>query len=73
MRKLKIHSSWGIDPDSMGFNGFDVACYLGGNVSVWPCGATVDASEGDGKDWLYCECKICNEVRKNPKYYLYKV
>lgn len=72
-KKIKLHSSWGIDKDSMGFNGFDVACYLGDGLSVWPCGACVDVKEQNKKDWLYCECETCNKVRENPKRYLYSI
>ena len=66
-KKVYLHSSWGVDEDSIGFNGFDVACYLGSGVSIWPCGACVDVDE---KNRLYCHCETCDAVRKNPRYYL---
>jgi hypothetical protein len=72
MRRIKLHGSWGVDKDSIGFNGFDVACYLGDGVSIWPCGEMVDVKEEKPEEWLYCHCKICDTVRENPKHYLYK-
>ena len=58
---------WDCFRDSIGYGGMDVAAYVSGGMSVWPCGETFQEGgrdgfkENHGIDW--CECETCQRVR----------
>jgi hypothetical protein len=60
-KKIRVDCAWSNTRESIGVNGFDVACYIGDGVSVWPCGEFVDVKEKTGD--TYCTCATCGRVR----------
>lgn len=58
VQKTKVDELWLDNVESIGYNGFDIAVYFGGGMSVWPCGKFSDEEE---EKW--CECATCKKVR----------
>jgi len=59
--KIRVDDVWDQYRESIGHNGYDVACYINDGVSIWPCGKTVDAKENTGEQ--HCTCSVCERVR----------
>ena len=64
---IKASNLWDCFRDSIGCSGMDVAAYVGGGMSVWPCGKTFQKGGMDGfnKDIgdHDCQCDTCKHVR----------
>lgn len=61
-RKIRVNPIWSDSRFLIGFNGYDVACYIADGLSVWPCGEMIDAKENTGFD--HCKCQLCEQVRE---------
>lgn len=60
--KIQVDDVWDQYRENIGFNGYDVACYISDGISVWPCGEVVDAE--DDSPMTFCHCRLCERVRK---------
>ncbi len=58
IQKTKVDEFWLDNIESIGYNGFDIAVYDSGGMSVWPCGRF---SHEDEESW--CKCPTCKKVR----------
>ena len=70
-KKMKVHFMWDLFKYGVGWNGLDVAAYVTGGMSWWPCGRTFQVGgidgfkEDSGTEW--CECSVCREMRSTLK------
>ena len=64
---ITVSDCWNCFRHCLGYGGMDVAGYIGGGMTIWPCGRTFQEGgrdgfkEDTGTDW--CECGICQRVR----------
>jgi hypothetical protein len=64
---VMVDDTWEGMRESIGYGGMDVAAYICGGMSIWPCGRTFQEGGRDGFEEDVgengCECKTCNKVR----------
>ena len=66
-KTITVSDFWDCFSHSLGYGGMDIAAYVNGGMSVWPCGRTYQEGgrdgfkEDTGTDW--CECFTCQRVR----------
>lgn len=64
---IQVDNLWACYNDSIGYGGMDVAAYVDGGMSIWPCGRIFqkkgydDFNEDTGVK--NCTCTLCNKVR----------
>jgi len=66
---IETSDMWESNWSGFGHGGMDLAAYVSGGMSVWPCGATFQEGGRDGFDedigMRHCTCKICEAVRQS--------
>ena len=66
-KTITVSYFWDCFSHSLGYGGMDIAAYVNGGMSVWPCGRTFQEGGRDGfkedTGTAWCECRTCQRVR----------
>ena len=59
---IRVSDIWDQYRVNIGRGGYDVACYIGDGLYIWPCGITMD--DDHDNTFHFCKCRLCNRIRK---------
>jgi len=65
--EIEVDQLWDTFSESIGYGGMDIASYVTGGMSIWPCGRSFQEGGRDGFDEdsgpSRCVCETCERVR----------